>query len=60
MAKPPHIFIQFKVTMIKARFIPKSNSVRIEIFLINFNLLDKNTILDCQPTAEKIFPESRI
>jgi hypothetical protein len=35
MAKPPQISIQFRVTMLKARFIPKSNAGRIEIYLCN-------------------------
>jgi len=39
MAKPPHFSIQFTLMMIKAKFIPKSNSGRHEIYRINFNWL---------------------
>jgi hypothetical protein len=37
MAKPPHFSIQFTLLMIKAKFIPKSNSERHEIYHFNFN-----------------------
>jgi hypothetical protein len=60
MAKPPHICIQFRVMMIKASFIPKSDSGRIKRYRINFSWLAKHAIWGCPPTAEKIFPESRI
>jgi hypothetical protein len=46
--------------MIKARFVPKVRTGRIKRYLINFGWLANRFILVCQPTAAKIFPESRI
>jgi hypothetical protein len=37
MAKPPHICIPFRVMIITARFIPKSNYGRIKRYNINFD-----------------------